>query len=700
MRRSFLLAAFLIAATENNFLYPSCDDFNCDIFGENKCSVDQCKHSVDRITDNDFCEKSFDCEDICKKRQNPCAKMCSKCCYPCGTTIFLPRSQGANTARELVGWQSQLFQPYFLENYATWALTTEYTRSFREEDIARSLFCTDCLTFTGSARKDRDPGQDIVADYFGLPSNFRGSLAVKPRIENVILDFNAFFGLNEFFPGLFLRIHAPLTYTRWNLGLDECFPCGDKFRGSPRFAKCYMQSNVNRKRCNPGNCSAQKPPQFERENNLNPLPDPDNCPCPPGVTGAIGPSPDDLPCYCPPANTIYGPVYTGQFHDFLNCTTDDLRVALSGNFTFGDMSEPWKFGKFSFCPRTKVELADLDIILGIAPIETDYAHLALFGQVVAPTGNRPKGKYIFEPIVGNGHHWELGGGISWHYTFAMDNYINGASAGLWFEGNVTHQFANDQIRSFDFKKNGRLSRYMLLKEYDIADNYTGRMINAINFATRNACVTVDYKVDLSAKLAFTSNFWMVDIGYNFYMKDAEKVCIKTECPCEIDQRRFAIKGITGVCCTPALVEDNILFPDIDVTRADNSDQPKANMFEVIPLKGTNPETLTNNQTVCLSYAADASLTNNATPLRQISKTQLILTNTNKPSIISCKDLDPNSAAQCGFLSHKLFWHIGYMWKDYCYQPHVGLGGEVEFGDKDCSTGLSQWGVWVKGGITF
>ena len=57
---------------------------------------------------------------------------------------------------------------------------------------------------------------------------------------------------------------------------------------------------------------------------------------------------------------------------------------------------------------------------------------------------------------------------------------------FWMEGNATHMFKTHQKRSFDFTVNGLLSRYILLKEYDVNNNYIGRMINAINFATRNA----------------------------------------------------------------------------------------------------------------------------------------------------------------------------------------------------------------------
>lgn len=89
---------------------------------------------------------------------------------------------------------------------------------------------------------------------------------------------------------------------------------------------------------------------------------------------------------------------------------------------------------------------------------------------------------------------------------------------------------------------------------------------------------------------------------------------------------------------------------------------------------------------------------------------------------------------CG-KSYKFFGNIGYIWKDHeeCLIPYFGVGVEVEFGKQNkgccrnvtrpqsdgsnqyciktyvdaCSErdrckicALSQWGVWVKGGVSF
>lgn len=113
---------------------------------------------------------------------------------------------------------------------------------------------------------------------------------------------------------------------------------------------------------------------------------------------------------------------------------------------------------------------------------------------------------------------------------------------------------------------------------------------------------------------------------------------------------------------------------------------------------------------------------------------------NPPVLLTVKDVDFCSARTRG-LTHKLFTNFGYIWKDHeCITPYVGVGGEVEFAQHDncynncnnsvcassscnttcnsnCGNGcgnngdnnnnsncrkvaLSQWGVWVKGGVAF
>ncbi len=569
-------------------------------------------------------------------------------------TTFIPRSQGANTARELVGWQRQLYGSYN-ENYGAFSSVFEYTRSIDTRCIAEEFFSTNLLTFAGSESPERT-NSDIIADYFGLPINFYGTLAIKPLIENVIIDLEFYFGLDEWLRGLYLRIHAPITYTKWTLGLNECLPCGDKFRGCTEFPTCYMTSTV-------------------------PVTQSTECP-------EVVP-PTRMPVGCPINTTLNIP---NQYKNG-NCTVQTIREALSGNFTFGDMVEPWNYGRFSFCPRAKAGLADIDVILGFNLFASDWGHLAFFGQVVVPTGDRPKGKYIFEPLVGNGRHWQAGGGLSAHLSAGSKG---GNACGIYIEGNATHMFETNQIRSFDFTTNGLLSRYILLKEFTPEGEYDATFINAINFATRNCKVSIGLQVDASAKFFVAIQGWQLDIGYNAFYQEAETVCIHTACPCAIDSRIFGIKGLEGVCASCYTVENDQVQPGVTSMELLNTTQPDATMFTAnLPTSAPVPESPT---TICLSWNSEAI--EEATNVNELIQDGFIVANTTEPATrVTCNDLDPSSAAQGRMFTNKFFGHLAYIFEKSCYSPHVGVGGEIEL-DGRYHNALQQWGVWLKAGLMF
>ncbi len=574
-----------------------------------------------------------------------------------GLTTFIPRSQGENTAREMVGWQRQLYKNYD-ENYAVTALTVEYERSFGTECIAEKFFSTDCLSFQGSQVENRDPNA-IVADYFGLPTDFKGTLAIKPLIQNIIIDLNMYFGLDAWSRGLYLRVHAPVTHTRWTLGLDDCVVCDGKFRGCTQFPDCYMYSN-------------------------NMIFNPEECPIIPNEKR------DGPDC---PANPFLNPPPELANE---NCTTQSIREALSGRFTFGDMTDQWEFGKFSFCPRSKTGIPDIDVIMGYNLIHTDFAHAGFFGVTVIPTGNRPKGRYVFEPLLGDGRHWKLGGGFSGHISLYDDLNFKDFNMGVYVRGRLVKAFSTDQIRSFDFIDNGLLSRYILLKEYHTDNNYNGNMVNAINFATRNCEVSVGLVADISTKIFFGARGWDMDIGYNFFYRQEETVCIKTECPCPIDQKLLAIKGLEGVCCTLYAVDGDIATPEVLGNDFLNADQPNATMFT--PELPTSAEPGQGVTAVCLSW--NSKPITEDTPVDQLVQDGFILADTTEgpPPYITCADLDPSSAAQGRMVTHKLFGHLNYTF-DSCHTPFIGIGAEGEF-DACNNNALQHWGIWLKLGAAF
>jgi len=142
------------------------------------------------------------------------------------TSAILPRSQGANLARQSVGLNQAQAGCSFFNTFHTFS----YTRTFDPDNITRNLFGSNHLNFAGSDVEDRMRCQ-VLGDYVGLAPEFRGTLTAHPTIENFIFENQFFIRFDQ--PCLnYLQIILPIVHTRWNLNLcetDSCCPENSDF---------------------------------------------------------------------------------------------------------------------------------------------------------------------------------------------------------------------------------------------------------------------------------------------------------------------------------------------------------------------------------------------------------------------------------------------------------------------------------------
>jgi len=430
--------------------------------------------------------------------------------------------------------------------------------------------------------------------------------------------------------------------------------------------------------------------------------------------------------------------------------------AASGTVTFGDMKESMKFGRITNCRLTKTRLADLRMSLGYNFLLKEDSHFGVFFQAAAPTGNKPTACYLFEPIVGNGKHWEIGAGITGSYIFWRSDEYDERHMGVWLDATFTSLLKQCQCRSFDFccKPN---SRYMLLEEMGSNDNeigpqtgdnatyqYKKNLIPTINWSTFNVDVKIAIQVDAAIKLGYTRCNWNFDLGYNIWGRSGEKFC--TDC-CK-DCCDDCCNGCCGATCTCpsdkqyALKGDSFLYGSSDGTTttpiALSATQSAANIYsgKNYPAASTDAtDRPVRNPGIDKPVAAYAD----TTELFTLDGTTDNPINTSvDPILVSKKMLNLGKSPSA--ITHKLFANIEYTWKDNDddWIPFVGLGGEVEFAqsnccddccnsycsccnsncgsnsgtgsncngycdDNNCSNkraGVYQYGIWFKGGISF
>jgi len=660
---------------------------------------------------------------------------CDRSMDPCKGAPFLQyKSQGLNKAKDLVGLQQFIHQSNMPRTYGTLYSSVEVTRTFRSHQLAQYLFGDDLincntLLIQGSAIQDRHP-KAWLADYFGLPIDFDSTVNFCPEIKNVIVDINSYFGLTGIAEGLYLKIHLPLVCTSWSLNMSECV----KNPGQEPFPEGYMSIGTDEK----------------------------------DEYGRIIPS--SLP------------------REFLPCNFID---AMQPGTTFGDQKQSMFFGLMECRTLKKESFADLSSTFGWDFILKDDGHLGINVHGVAPTGIRPTAKHLFEPIIGNGKHWELGAGVTGSWIFWRSSTDKYRHAGIWFDATITHMFKGHQARSFDFCNKSN-SRYMLLIEMISKDNLElnilgsskeqniynfvdpfflvfpiggdidnkkptiAKYINniaekyikddpvsasqksivggssviilpAINYTTRLVDSQINIQVDAAVKLSFIGEAFSFDIGYEFWMRTEEKF---TSCrdycnrkPFTTDgknsdekiNRYFAIKGdgfIWNISkrknTSPPPEIRNLYFQlsgsqsKADIHSGENMKLPAEKAAKNMGVD--NPQFGWGGLIVSPGLGIAYFLRNYEIPATGSEREQSIeqqIYSSFQPVLLSTCDLDTCRGPKT--MSHKLFTHLNYTWKDQerRWTPFAGLGGEIEFAPRNRKyRAASQWGVWLKAGAAF
>lgn len=619
------------------------------------------------------------------------------------------RSQGRNMARKLEGTTSYaVYQGDMDNNYGTFNMTLEYDQSFRNSKIAHCLFGNSLVsapastTTTNSCNNDCDnscdstliisglstatrAATDWMAENFLLPTDFKSAISFSPKVQSVIFDFNLFVGLDRWVNGLYFRLYGPVVWNKANLRASE---------------------NI----INKGTAAGSYPQGY-----LEPLISVPN---------------------------------TALFQSALNFFGGCQLPKYNGQTT---TIQPLKFAKFSECNlNNNNNNNDCDNDCGSSHHKTGFAELrGEFGwnyiqekyrlmlniQAAAPTGTRPNAEFLLPAYVGNGKHWELGGGLggSWKMWGSEDGE---KSFNFIVEADITHLFKAKQNMTFDLKGKPN-SRYMLAEQL-INQTVTGEQLDpntpifnvdggvympVANFSTREVKVGFGVQGDVVAMFNYTHRNFSWDLGYNFWGMSCSEVSLDCNDDCDNNCDNDCDSLINPFPTNMALKGDASVFgysADGSAFFGLGATENNATIFGGTNAGKTNPLA---NPGVDNAFPAVGNPETNlfiAGGTAAVPATIRINTS-NPPVFVSVNDLDVEGAEQRG-ISNKVFTHFNYTWTNHeKWVPYFGVGFSAEFGshsgndDDNCSTStttssnscssckscaLTQWGVEVKGGVSF
>ncbi|MGA9530802.1 MAG: hypothetical protein WBQ73_02825 [Candidatus Babeliales bacterium] len=387
---------------------------------------------------------------------------------------------------------------------------------------------------------------------------------------------------------------------------------------------------------------------------------------------------------------------------------EDFVTALQGMTVFGDMKEPLAYGKL-LGRRYETRIADVRIASGYEYVN-DECYAAAELVFVVPSGNRPCPEFFFQPIVGNGRHWELGcklqGSIEWscnpHDTVRM------ACEGIFY---ISHLFRDTQLRSYDLLLRGRGSRYMLLQEMtqsshdvmidgtSVDYSYQSRIVPAINITTLETTLTIPVQCEMLLCIRWWCEPMRFTLGYDFWARSAEKVKRRKK----VEKLRWALKG------------DAQLYGfemGTDTPAPLNVSQSYATLFHgqgvtnfVLGQEFTN----VNADSAGLATNSTGQLNNITTDDSGVTGlAQSAVNGSLETILINDADIDQCSGIAARSISHTLFMSCTYLPcyeeenEKFHYYPYFEIGAEVEYPQplSGPNGAIRQWGVWGSMGLLF
>ena len=340
---------------------------------------------------------------------------------------------------------------------------------------------------------------------------------------------------------------------------------------------------------------------------------------------------------------------------------EDANENVVANMKEAFIQKEWMFGKIdSKDSMTKTTLADIELKLGYEWLQTDPCHIESYIGFVIPSGNKPDGEFLFEPVVGRGKHW----GVMFGSAYGIEVWKNeeeNKNIRIEYNMHSEYLFEKEHIRSFDLK-NKPWSRYMEVYANEdqareasaLTDPAKSQNIATpgINVFTQKVDVRPRFSYNINTAFVYTSVYaskgFQGEAGYNFFARQSE--CVKLSKPWKEGP---ALKHTLGAGQTN---------PIRDITGNPLLEQTVVNIGgteELVPVKLKNYQ----------------------------------------DSIIKEEDLDLQSAATPCLLSHTFYGALGYRWDDREYPLFINYGASYTFSRSNNAV-VQKWAIWGKYSFSF
>jgi hypothetical protein len=348
---------------------------------------------------------------------------------------------------------------------------------------------------------------------------------------------------------------------------------------------------------------------------------------------------------------------TSPTQPVVNDPAASMKQAFAGNLIGGQSSasgdfQQMQYGLINGNISSGTQFGDVEMTAGYRYISAKDNAFSVAVRAAAPTGGKPDGQYMIEPVFGRGGNWALGGYVDGRVSLWKGNNHN--CLDLKVMANAMHLFSTNTIRSYDLTANGKGSKYLLIGSFPNSA-YNSEVQNLINVSTLDSTSSFGVEGDAAIALTYVARCWSFDLGYEFWGRSAENLTISDDAV--FAANTYAVLGRQAVGSTTAVGED---YPALNLC------QPNATIYSSVP--------------------AQTSASGSVQLVSQSN--QIKLTDFNVPA-----------AQQDTALTSKVFSKLTYEWVDSNIRPHLGVMGELEISTSN-NNALPQWAVALMGGVSF
>ena len=321
-------------------------------------------------------------------------------------------------------------------------------------------------------------------------------------------------------------------------------------------------------------------------------------------------------------------------------------------------------------------IADIDVAVGYDFLREENWTAGLNIAMSIPTGNTPTGQYLFEPIYGNGGHFELGlggrvAGKLWHEG---DQHI-----GLSVQADYRYGFKANETRTLSITKVGiadNLNQYYLVNKVNSAITAEAPFANSF---TLPVSVTPNSAVRGNLGLNYGNGGFVFGLAYAPSWKQAESVSVAA-----------TVAAATGVMAPQAgslsVVDDAvgttfggagglIAAGNAGVATLDAA----ATAGTQIPTVGVPAQSANTLAVAVAASTANPTLPNNVTTF-------------------AAADVNANSSLRGSQLGHRIGGDMGYTFKNWEFPVTIGAGAHYEFANSNAVA--ENWGAHLTAGIGF